>query len=135
LFGNLWNWTLYGVLIVQVYVYSYNFSDDRKLLKLFVYAIFFFETLQTSLSGAGLFYWFASGYGDMNHLANPYLGSFDVLMIGPLVSLSVQFFFVYRIWILGSKTSWFLCLIICLVGCCGRCAALTYFLSPAVLRR
>jgi hypothetical protein len=87
-------------------------SDDSTI----VYATFFVETLDISLSGAGLYYWFVSGYGDINHLTKPYLGSFDVLMLGPMVSLSVQFFFVYRIWILGEKTSWFLCLIICLVG-------------------
>ncbi|KAH9173603.1 hypothetical protein EDB89DRAFT_707307 [Lactarius sanguifluus] len=34
LLGSLWNWTLYGVLVVQFYVYSYNFPGDRTLLKL-----------------------------------------------------------------------------------------------------
>ncbi|KAH9966362.1 hypothetical protein BGW80DRAFT_735194 [Lactifluus volemus] len=116
LFGNLWNWALYGVLVVQLYVYSYNFPDDKKLLKLLVYAIFCLETLQTSLSGANLYYWFVSGFGDMDHLASPYLGSFNVLMLEPVVSLSVQFFFVYRIWVLSAKKQWWLCLTICL--CC-----------------
>ncbi|KAF8498147.1 hypothetical protein F5888DRAFT_1692862, partial [Russula emetica] len=50
LFGVLWNWTLYGVLVVQIYVYSYNFQDDRKPLKLLVYSMFLLETLQTALS-------------------------------------------------------------------------------------
>jgi hypothetical protein len=81
-----------------------------------VYAIFCLETLQTSLSGADLYYWFVSGYGDMNHLASPYLGSFNVLMLQPVVSLSVQFFFVYRIWVLSAKKQWWLCLVIGLVG-------------------
>jgi hypothetical protein len=81
-----------------------------------VYAIFCLETLQTSLSGANLYYWFVSGFGDMDHLASPYLGSFNVLMLEPVVSLSVQFFFVYRIWVLSAKKQWWLCLTICLVG-------------------
>ncbi|KAH9966361.1 hypothetical protein BGW80DRAFT_1209494 [Lactifluus volemus] len=125
LFGNLWNWTLYGALVVQLYVYSYNFSDDKKLLKLLVYAIFFLETLQTSLSGADLYYWFVSGYGDIRHLVTPYATSFDVLMIEAVVSLSVQFFFVYRIWILGGKKSWWLCFIICLCSTIDAAAAFT----------
>ncbi|KAH9970083.1 hypothetical protein BGW80DRAFT_614949 [Lactifluus volemus] len=115
LLGNLWNWALYGVLVVQIYVYSYNFPNDKKLLKLLVYAIFLLETLQTSLSGADLYYWFASGYGDLKHLATPYASSFDIPIIGAVVSLAVQFFFVYRIWVLGKKKCLWLCLIICLL--------------------
>ncbi|KAF8486808.1 hypothetical protein DFH94DRAFT_700772 [Russula ochroleuca] len=79
LFGILWNWTLFGVLVVQLYVYSYNFPEDRKLLKLLVYGIFLLETLQTALTGADLYYWFASGFGNMDHLLDPYASVFDVI--------------------------------------------------------
>jgi uncharacterized membrane protein len=72
--------------------------------------------LQTALSGADVYYWFVSGYGNLNHLASPYAMSFDIPVIGAVVSLSVQFFFVYRIWVLSGKKSWWLCLIICLVS-------------------
>ncbi|KAH9952921.1 hypothetical protein BGW80DRAFT_1193583, partial [Lactifluus volemus] len=136
LLGVLWNWCLYGTLMVQLYVYIYNFPDDTKPLKLLVYGIFLIETLQTALSGADVYYWFVSGYGNLNHLASPYAMSFDIPVIGAVVSLSVQFFFVYRIWVLSGKKSWWLCLIICLVSLnksylCGR---LIYFFV-AVLHR
>jgi uncharacterized membrane protein len=72
--------------------------------------------LQTSLSGADLYYWFVSGYGDIKHLTSPYASSFNIPIIGAVLSLAVQFFLVYRIWVLGKKKSWWLCLIICLVG-------------------
>ncbi|KAI0252239.1 hypothetical protein BJV78DRAFT_362917 [Lactifluus subvellereus] len=84
LLGDVWNWMLYGVLIVQLYVYTYNFLGDKKLLKLLVYAVFFLETLQTALSGADLYYWFVSGFGNMDHLANPYASAFDVPIIESL---------------------------------------------------
>jgi hypothetical protein len=84
-------------------------------LPITVYSVFFLEVLQTALSGADLYYWFASGFGDMNHLASPYASSFDAPIMGSLVSLCVQFFFVYRIWVLGKKESWWLCVLICLV--------------------
>ncbi|KAH9952924.1 hypothetical protein BGW80DRAFT_1193581, partial [Lactifluus volemus] len=116
LLGVLWNWCLYGALAVQLYVYSYNFPDDMKFLKLLVYGVFIIETLQTALSGADVYYWFASGYGNLNHLASPYAMPFDIPIIGAVVSLSVQFFFVYRIWVLSGKKSWLICLIICLVS-------------------
>ncbi|KAH9064367.1 hypothetical protein EDB87DRAFT_1598574 [Lactarius vividus] len=109
LLGTVWNWTLYGVLVVQTYVYGYNFPDDRTPLKLLVCAVFLIESLQTALTGADLYYWFVSGFGNLERLTSPYASPFDV-------SLIVQFFFVYRIWVLSGRTSWLLCLIICLVS-------------------
>ncbi|KAI9453630.1 hypothetical protein BJY52DRAFT_812018 [Lactarius psammicola] len=121
--GALWNWTLYGVLIVQLYVYSYNFPGDRALLKLLVFSVFLVETLQTALTGMDLYYWFVSGFGKIDHLVDPYLSPFDVPIIGSIVSLIVQFFFVYRIWILSGRSSWCLCLIICLSSTVDAAAA------------
>ncbi|KAH8999600.1 hypothetical protein EDB86DRAFT_2802442 [Lactarius hatsudake] len=92
LLGALWNWTLYGVLVVQIYVYSYNFPGDRTLLKLLVYSVFLVETLQTALTGADLYYWFVSGFGNMDHLTAPYVSPFDVPIIRVIVALIVEFF-------------------------------------------
>jgi len=122
LFGVLWDWTLYGSLMVQIYVYSYNFREDKRILKLLVYAIFFIETLQTALSGADLYYWFGSGYGNIDHLSDPYASAFDVPIIGSIVSGAVQFFFVYRIWVLSDK-KWWLCVIISVFSALDTIAA------------
>jgi hypothetical protein len=115
-------------------VYTYNFTGDRKLLKLLgtqslhrlhdllndhwykVYTIFLLETIQTAFTGADLYYWFVSGFGNINHLQSPYLSSFDVPIIGSVVSLAVQFFFAYRVWVLSDKKSSWLCVIICIVS-------------------
>jgi hypothetical protein len=80
-----------------------------------VYSVFLLETLQTALSGADLYYWFASGFGNMNHLAAPYASAFDTPIMGSVVTLCVQFFFIYRIWVLGKKEAWWICILICLV--------------------
>ncbi|KAI0287409.1 hypothetical protein BC826DRAFT_917223, partial [Russula brevipes] len=116
LLGTVWNWMLYGVLLVQVYVYSYNFPQDRKLLKLLVYGVFILETLQTALSGADLYHWFVTGFGDRDHLGDPYAAAFDVPIIGAIVSVTVQYFFAYRVWVLSDRKAWWLCLIICVVS-------------------
>ncbi len=71
--------------------------------------------MQTALSGADLYYWFAAGFGNVDQLSTPYASPFDVPIMGSLVSLSVQSFFVYRIWVLSERRSWWLCVIICLV--------------------
>jgi hypothetical protein len=81
-----------------------------------VYSVFLVETLQTALTGADLYYWFVSGFGNLDHLTSPYLSAVDVPIISSMVSLTVQLFFVYRIWVFSGKSSWFLCLIICLVS-------------------
>jgi len=117
LIGIVWNWALYGILLVQTYVYSYHFTGDRKLLKVIVYSIFFIETLQTALSGADLFYWFADGFGNMDRLKDPYAAAFDVPMIGAVISTIVQFFFAYRVWMLSDKGYRWLCLIIIICTC------------------
>ncbi|KAH9071141.1 hypothetical protein EDB83DRAFT_2221234, partial [Lactarius deliciosus] len=134
LLGALWNWSLYGVLVVQLYVYSYNFPGDRTLLKLLVYSVFLIETLQTALTGADLYYWLVSGFGNVERLTFPHLSGFDVPIIEAIVSLVVQFFFAYRIWVLSGRrrSSWFLivCVIICLVSlsCQSRAyTSLPYF--------
>ncbi|KAI9446100.1 hypothetical protein H4582DRAFT_1903448 [Lactarius indigo] len=126
LLGALWNWTLYGVLVVQLYVYTYNFPGDRTPLKLLVYSIFLIETVQTALTGADLYYWLVSGFGNIGRLTSPHLSGFDVPIIGSIVSLAVQFFFVYRIWILSERSYRFLfigviiclCSITAVVGAC-----------------
>ena len=113
-------------------MYSYNFPRDNKHLKLLgmrihyfassfpdiyavVQSVFFLETVQTILSGADLYYWFASGFGKFNHLTSPFASSFDAPIMGSVVSLCVQFFFVYRIRVLSERRSRWLCIAICLV--------------------
>lgn len=81
-----------------------------------VYGIFFLETVQTTLSGADLYYWFATGFGNVDQLTTPFASFVDVPMMGSVVSLSIQFFFVYRIFMLSEKRPWWLCAVICLVS-------------------
>ena len=81
-----------------------------------VYGVFLLETIQTALSGADLYYWFGSGYGNMDHLSDPYASAFDVPIIGSMVAGAVQFFFVYRVWVLSDRKSWWLCFVISVVS-------------------
>jgi hypothetical protein len=128
-------WYLSSRLSDHKDVYSYNFPEDKRFLKLLgmqtspwfhlpqlltiftvVCAIFILETVQTALNCADLFYWFASGYGDITHLVSPSLSFFDGPFIESMVALIVQIFYAYRIWVLSNKRSWWFCLLICLVS-------------------
>jgi hypothetical protein len=80
-----------------------------------VYTIFLLETVQTVLTGVDLYLSFASGFGQIYHLTRPNMSAFDVPIIESMVSLTVQLFFAYRVWILSDKRSWWFCLAICVV--------------------
>ena len=81
-----------------------------------VYSIFFLETVQTAFTGVDIYNWFAAGFGNIEDLLSKSFNFLDVPILGSVVSLSVQFFFAYRILVLGKKRSWWLCVIICLVN-------------------
>lgn len=81
-----------------------------------MYVVFALEVVQTVLSGADVYYWFGSGYGDVTRLASPYASSFDIPIIESMVSAMVQVFYGYRVWVLSNKQSWWFCLLIYLVS-------------------
>ena len=115
-------------------VYNYNFPEDGRRVKLLgmqnsypllslstpnspyiVYTVFLLETVQTVLTGADVYYWFGSGYGDLNRLTSPFASAIDVPIMESILSATVQFFYAYRVWILSNKSRRF-CSFICLVG-------------------
>ena len=110
-------------------MYSYNFTEDRKFLKILgmqffansqlffdpsvVYAIFLFESLQTALSGADVYYWFVSGFGKVDHLRDPYMSAIDNPIMGTIVTGTVQLFFAYRVWVLSDRRAmWYFVIIV-----------------------
>ncbi|KAK7019087.1 hypothetical protein R3P38DRAFT_2980505, partial [Favolaschia claudopus] len=86
LIGALLNYCLYGVLAVQVYVY--------------LYSIFFVETVMTALNGVDMYHWFSR-----RPLISP----------GGVMAFVVQLFFCYRIYII-KKEALVLCVFIALVS-------------------
>jgi predicted membrane protein len=107
-----------------------------------VYGIFILETVQTVLSGADLYFWFAAGIsanllGDNDIFftplyITPFASFFDIQIVGSVISLSVQLFFVYRIRVLSrlcEKRSRWLCIIICLVTSSSKVPERPFHLS------
>ncbi|KAF8489812.1 hypothetical protein F5888DRAFT_1744712 [Russula emetica] len=115
LYGPLVNWALYGVLCVQIYVYSHNFPDDRRVLKLLAYFVFLLETVQTALTGADVHYWFIKGFGNEEQLKDSHYAPIDIAIMHSIISLIVQEYFCYRIWTLNRQLSWF-CVITAIVA-------------------
>ncbi|KAH9984764.1 hypothetical protein BJV77DRAFT_1071872 [Russula vinacea] len=95
LLGAVWNWFLYGVLVVQFYVYIYNFPKTVGTSS--YWAREFLNSSHASPDknsevGADLYHWFAADYIEEKFIT-PFASFFDLQILGSVVSLSVQFFF------------------------------------------
>jgi hypothetical protein len=111
--------------MTQFYVYTYNFPNDGKHLKFLAYGIFLLETVQSGLALCDLYYWFASGFGDLARLASPHFSVWDGPLLGAVTAVTVQFFFTYRIWVLSERKSWWLCLMITVFSTVAGTAEIT----------
>ncbi|ESK92408.1 hypothetical protein Moror_4539 [Moniliophthora roreri MCA 2997] len=111
---------LYGVSVLQVYIYYMSFPNDRKLVKSLVYTVFILDTTQTIIFFRDAFIIFGSGFGDMKNLRAAHLSGISVPILTGLVSILVQGFYSYQIKVI-SRT-WILPTIIFSI-------ALTQFIS------
>ncbi|KAI9446017.1 hypothetical protein H4582DRAFT_522065 [Lactarius indigo] len=123
LFGPLFNWTLYGILCVQIYVYSYNFPIDGRSIKFTAYFVFVLETAQTALTGADMYYWFIGGFGNVERLSHSHFAPIDIAIVNAIIELVVQGYFCYRIWVLNKRSLW-LCVIIAVCAVIQAVAAI-----------
>ncbi|KAJ7918535.1 hypothetical protein B0H13DRAFT_2435858, partial [Mycena leptocephala] len=115
LIGSLLNFFLYGVLVVQVYVYNLSFPKDNISVKWLVYTVFILETIMTALNGADVYYWFAAGFGDVEQFSKPRFSPIYTPLAGSVIALVVQVFFCYRIYIIKQPALW-LCVLIALIS-------------------
>ncbi|KAH8079086.1 hypothetical protein BXZ70DRAFT_1051023 [Cristinia sonorae] len=103
LLGHLFNWGLFGILTVQVYLYYIAFPSDRPSSKHLVLFTFILETLQTILSTRDAFRNFGSGWGDMRDLDAVGWLWFSVPVLGSIISCVGQMFYAWRILILSDQ--------------------------------
>ncbi|KAJ7117231.1 hypothetical protein C8R43DRAFT_1242178 [Mycena crocata] len=103
LLGICFNWGFMGVLVVQLYFYYINFPHDTKGIKALVSGLAILDIVQTVLVTADAFHWFAFGFGNMERLDDTFLSSWDVPMLDSLISLIVQIFYCWRIYVLRKS--------------------------------
>ncbi|TFK64529.1 hypothetical protein BDN72DRAFT_846517 [Pluteus cervinus] len=102
LLGVMFNWGLWGILTVQVFVYYLCFQDKLSV-RCLVYGLYTIECLQTALSTWDAFQWFSAGFGDLAVLNNPLASPYDSPVIDAIISLCVQLFFCWRIFVLSKS--------------------------------
>ncbi|CAE6499484.1 unnamed protein product [Rhizoctonia solani] len=103
LLGYLFNWGLFGILILQVYIYSLSFPNDSRIIKSLVYGLFFVDCVQTALTTHNAWHFLSRGWGDLRVLSDPGWSWIAVPLLSGLVSATVQLFFAWRIWILSRS--------------------------------
>ncbi|KNZ77459.1 hypothetical protein J132_05417 [Termitomyces sp. J132] len=106
LIGVMLVWFLYGIMVMQVYVYYQCFPEDNFKIKALVYGTFFLDTRQSVLVAADAFHWLAHGFGNMKILSETFITPFDTPMLGGIVAFVGQTFFCWRIRVLHK--SWWL---------------------------
>ncbi|KAH9911988.1 uncharacterized protein B0H18DRAFT_286318 [Fomitopsis serialis] len=103
LLGYFFNWALLGVLTIQTYLYHVNFPHDPLVLQCLVYGMLAFELVQTGLVTGVAFEIFVYNYGDTNSLTKIYYAWFFVAVMCAIVSVTVQLFFAWRIYVLARS--------------------------------
>ncbi|KAJ6483416.1 hypothetical protein C8R45DRAFT_1099676 [Mycena sanguinolenta] len=103
--GYMWSYCLYGVLLVQTYIYTEMFPNDSPGLKILVCVMFFFETLFTVLMTIAAWSMFGDGWGDPNPILQ-FNWTWGVLpLLSGIHSGMAQGFYIWRIWRL-TKQLW-----------------------------
>ncbi|KAF7326992.1 hypothetical protein MSAN_02493000 [Mycena sanguinolenta] len=103
--GYMWSYCLYGVLLVQTYMYLERFPNDRLGLKILVWVMFFFETLFTVFMTIAAWSMFGNGWGDPNSILQ-FNWTWGLLpLLSGVHSGLAQGFYIWRIWHL-TKQLW-----------------------------
>ncbi|KIY72933.1 hypothetical protein CYLTODRAFT_485909 [Cylindrobasidium torrendii FP15055 ss-10] len=98
--GFAFNLILYGIMIMQTYVYFATYKQDNKWMKLFVILLFSLDTANTAFDFAYLYECFVAHYGDTAYLAKAtWVFATDPALTGIIATL-VQIFFGWRIKVL-----------------------------------
>ncbi|CAE6511105.1 unnamed protein product [Rhizoctonia solani] len=103
LLGYLFNWGLFGILILQVYIYYLSFPNDSRIIKSLVYGLFLVDCVQTALTTHNAWHFLSRGWGDLRVLSDPGWSWIAVPLLSGIVSSTVQLFFAWRIWVLSRS--------------------------------
>ncbi|KAJ6490938.1 hypothetical protein C8R45DRAFT_1137870 [Mycena sanguinolenta] len=85
---------------IRVYLYHENFQHDGARMKLLVYGLFLLDVTQTAMVTADAFHWFVYGFGNLILVDQTFLNSWDAPVLDSVISLIVQSFYCWRIYIL-----------------------------------
>lgn len=103
--GIIFNYLLFGVFIVQLYLYVTYSGKDPLPIKLLVYTIAGLDTLQTGFLTDLSYGILVARWGDLEGLAHRPWTALTLLVVNGIVSGMIQIFFAWRIWILAGRST------------------------------
>ncbi|KAJ6534210.1 hypothetical protein B0H19DRAFT_1383439 [Mycena capillaripes] len=112
--GYMWGYCLYGMLIVQVYLYSEMFPKDRIGIKALVYSLFLMETVFTIFTTIAAWDAYGPGWGDTDTLLKIDWSWEPLPEFNGVLATMAQSFYIWRIWTL-TKSIWTPILIGCVM--------------------
>ncbi|KAJ7442480.1 hypothetical protein B0H11DRAFT_2251377 [Mycena galericulata] len=104
--GFMWSYCLYGILIVQVYMYFETFPKDRVGFKVLVWSMFTLETVFTIFMTIAAWNAYGPGWGDLETLAIVDWSYEPLPALNSILAVMAQSFYVWRIWTLSSRKIW-----------------------------
>ncbi|KAF9224895.1 hypothetical protein BS17DRAFT_55854 [Gyrodon lividus] len=99
IFGSL---VLYGVSVLQTFIYYVSYPDDSASKKLLVIIVFLLDTVHSILACAGIWNYLVQHFGDLANIMVLHATVMIPILITTFVSLLVQSYFVWRIWCLST---------------------------------
>jgi len=89
--------------MVQVYLYSISYPQDRVGIKCIVYGVFMLDVIQIIFATHATWGYVISGWGNPAILFQPPWTLTAMTFMSTLISVIVQFFFAWRIWMLQKS--------------------------------
>jgi len=102
--GYQFNWALFGVLSVQMYIYHQARMPDGRFVKTLVYGLYLLETVQTVLATHDAWHEIALSWGNCLGLLGLYWAWLSQPVISGIASATIQCFYAWRIRVLSKST-------------------------------
>ncbi|KAJ3569669.1 hypothetical protein NP233_g4900 [Leucocoprinus birnbaumii] len=99
--GVTLNWFLFGILIMQYFMYLNTPNKDKKWLRFAVHFMMALDTAQTLMTMDDIFFWYVYNFGNYNALLEFNIATIDGPLIDALIMLTVQLVYSWRVWVLG----------------------------------
>ncbi|KAJ7187266.1 hypothetical protein C8R46DRAFT_1342413 [Mycena filopes] len=112
--GYMFSYGLYGILVVQVFIYSEAFPKDRPGIKAVAYSIFVFESIFTLFTTIAAWNQYGTGWGDVDSLLIIDWSWGPLPALNGLLAAEAQAFYIWRIWGL-TRSIWLPILLGCIM--------------------
>ncbi|KAL9712336.1 hypothetical protein Ac2012v2_003573 [Leucoagaricus gongylophorus] len=120
LIGVSLSWWLYGIFVMQYFVYLNGGYRDPKWLKAVVHFLFLIESAQTFMIMDDVFFWFVHNFGNYPALLRFNVAAIDGPFLDVVITFTVQIVYCWRLRKIGQwKILPIIAALLSLVSCVG----------------